>query len=398
MTILPTAAKTVRVIVISSVRPEPTSAGQLILHRHLVNHPGIEMEVYGSEPVRLTLSALIRRIAGRLGTTPLRRFIEDFWAVWEGRWLDSMLPGSISKPESTIVLTVAHGDACMAALRFAKTHKLPLVSLFHDWWPDIPKTHAFFHRKLDQSFRRLYNASSVAVCVSEGMREALGKHPDARVIYPIPASTSGAKQDHRADKPFRVHYFGNLQEYGPMLGEALQALHGHERILLKVRGSNPVWEDGFKTRMRETGGWLDFESREKFDSWLDEADAFLVPMVFEPAMRRRMETSFPSKLVESSQLGKPLVIWGPEYCSAVRWGKDTGQALCVTDPDPARLVSALEKLTGSPGNQERLSAAARRAAQTDFDHNEIQSQFLDALQQSLANPAREDFHRDKENK
>ena len=32
-------------------------------------------------------------------------------------------------------------------------------------------------------------------------------------------------------------------------------------------------------------------------------------MVFDPKMRRRMETSFPSKLIEFSQFGKPLVVW-----------------------------------------------------------------------------------------
>jgi hypothetical protein len=42
--------------------------------------------------------------------------------------------------------------------------------------------------------------------------------------------------------------------------------------------------------MRENGRWLDFAPREEVDAWLASADAFLVPMVFDPAMRRRMDS------------------------------------------------------------------------------------------------------------
>ena len=55
------------------------------------------------------------------------------------------------------------------------------------------------------------------------------------------------------------------------------------------------------------------------------------------------------------------------------------RALCVTDPNPAALREALEKLTTSPAEQERFAAAARQAAQTDFNPVKIQTQFMDAL-------------------
>jgi hypothetical protein len=42
-----------------------------------------------------------------------------------------------------------------------------------------------------------------------------------------------------------------------------------------------------------------------------------------------VETSFPSKLPEYAQFGKPIVIWGPEYCSAIHWGREGDRALCI---------------------------------------------------------------------
>jgi hypothetical protein len=100
-------------------------------------------------------------------------------------------------------------------------------------------------------------------------------------------------------------------------------------------------------------------------------------------MRRRMETSFPSKLPEFTQFGKPIVIWGPEYCSAVQWARPGHRALCVTDPNPTALRRALERLAASPAEQERFALSARGAAQGDFNPERIQAQFLCALREAV---------------
>lgn len=282
-----------------------------------------------------------------------------------------------------MVLTVAHGDVCMAALRFAKNHKLPLVTFFHDWWPDIPDVHNLFRRCLEKNFQRLYQGSTVALCVSEEMKLALGEHPSATVLPPIPKKTTrdsvlmGFAPDE--EKRFKIYYFGNLFEYGAMLAKALKELNGHGTIRLEVRGANPNWPQSFREDMRKKALWKDFAPRAELDGWLNEASAFLVAMVFDQPFRRRMETSFPSKLIEFAQLGKPLVIWGPEYGSAVQWARQGNRALCITDPNPAALREALESLAVLPEERLRLSAAASHAAQTDFNPDKIQAQFLKVL-------------------
>jgi hypothetical protein len=106
-------------------------------------------------------------------------------------------------------------------------------------------------------------------------------------------------------------------------------------------------------------------------------------MVFDPAMRRRMETSFPSKLPEFTQFGKPIVIWGPEYCSAVQWARPGHRALCVTDPSPTALRRVLERLASSSAEQERFALSSRVAAQGDFNPERIQAQFLSALRKAV---------------
>jgi glycosyltransferase involved in cell wall biosynthesis len=369
----------IRIFVISSVRPEPTSAGQILLHRHLVNQPGVVFESFGFEPVLLTASSAVRRAAGRLAQTRLQHFAHDFWAWRDGRWLDGLLPRAVPAGEQSVVLTVAQGDACGSARRFAQKHRLPLVTIFHDWWPDMVAVHSPFHKLLEKRFRELYRQSRLALCVSEGMRTALEPHPNAQVLYPIPAKASPILSARMPHDDFRVLYLGNLWEYGPMLAEALGELKEHRHIRLEVRGGNPRWPEHFRQAMQREGLWHDFVPRAELDEWLGTANAFLVPMVFEPAMRRRMETSFQSKMLEMAQFGKPLVIWGPEYCSAVQWARHGNRALCVTNPNPAALRTALEKLSDSVNEQRRLIDAVREAALTDFCPDRIQNQFMTAL-------------------
>ncbi len=375
----------ITVILISSVRPEPTSAGQVILYRHLVNQPGIDLQIYGHEPKGISLSGVLRRMVGKLGQTPLRRFAEDFWVFYGGRWISPTLPASIAEPKRTVVVTMAHGEGFMAARCFARKHGLPLVSFFHDWWPDIAKVHPFAVKRLAREYQSLADDSSVALCASEGMRRNLGS-AGCVVLPPIPSA-----EERKIVKPFRegasarlrVFYSGNLGEYAPMLAQALIATESHRSLQLEVRGANPVWPAEFTQRMSKAGRYLPFAPRAELDHWLESADAFLVAMLFDPAMRRRMQTSFPSKLIEFAQFGKPLVIWGPEYCAAVQWAKDKDSALCVTNSDPQVLLAALEKLASDKELRERYAAKAVDAAAKEFDPDKIQHRFRQMLEQAL---------------
>jgi glycosyltransferase involved in cell wall biosynthesis len=374
----------IHVIVISSVRPEPTSAGQIILHRHLVDQTGITLEVYGTEPCRSTLSSLIRRVAGRLGRTRFHRFVEDLWVLWEGRWMDAELPQSIKNKDRTIVLTVAHGEGFMAAQRLAHRHRLPLVALYHDWWPDMARVHRPVQRFLERKFRELYSVADVAICVCPGMRETLGQNPKAQVLFPIPATILPASVAvSRTTGAFKIFYFGNLSDYGPMLGDLLEASLEHPEILIQVRGNNPVWSAERKAKMCENGRWLDFAPRHELNAWLASADAFLVPMVFDPSIRRRMETSFPSKLIEFAQLGKPIIIWGPEYCSAVGWAREGDKALCVTDSAPSAALAVLRGLRTDMTQLNNFTEHATEAANEEFCPKRLQAQFMAALNTTI---------------
>ncbi len=380
---LPHSQTPIRATVISSVQPEPTTAGQVKLYRHLESNREINLIVHATERRLYAGKKFRHRLIARLERTALKRWIADCELRAQALWLDTILPPPPDSLAPGVVITMAHGNGCWAAERYARKYGLPLVTFFDDWWPEMDKIHSPFRPSLNARFLDLYRQSDLALCICDGMLSQLGPHSNAEVLYPIPAKTDLVRTSSIGQDPFCLFYHGNLGTYGDLAAEALKAFKGHKKIRLEFRGSNPAWPRSFQQEMQQAGLWHDYAPRAELQLWQARADAFLVPMVFEESMRRRMETSFPSKMLEMAQFGKPLVIWGPEYCSAVQWARQGDRALCVTDPNPKALRQALESLAIAPAEQKRLADAARHAACTDFNPDRIHAQFMNALRRTL---------------
>jgi glycosyltransferase involved in cell wall biosynthesis len=291
-----------------------------------------------------------------------------------------------------VLITVAHGWWHIKARRVAKQFKLPLVSLFQDWWPDFPEIPRAFRSRVEREFRETCAASQVTICVGDDMRQELGEPQNAVVLHDAPSLPLWRKPTRDAELPLRVAYFGNLFEYGPLIESALRTLNGSDRVRLDVFGPNPLWAPGAVDEFRSRGVYRGFIAPNQLAESLKTFQAALVVMSFAPSHRRRMTTSFPSKMIDAMQLGLPVVIWGPEYCSAVKWARRGERALCVTDANPSAVRRTLEELAASPAEQERLAKSSREAAATDFNRDRIQAQFVDALSRAIQVNRAEDTH------
>jgi glycosyltransferase involved in cell wall biosynthesis len=368
----------IRIILISSVVPSTYSAGHLVLHRHLVNEPEIDLVVMDVEPKRRSVRKLARKMVACLARGSCGQYAQDIMSLWKGGWIDPELPAPPESDVVSVVMTVAQGDAYHAAARYAKRYDLSLVSIFHDWWPDIPRLHKPFRSIIQDSFVQLYQDSALALCVSVGMKKSLGPHPNSKVLYPMPAAIDDIKVESKEGnhKPFRLLYSGNLTEYGAMLRNALELLKNHKGIRLEVRGASATWPENTLKEMTERGLLLPYADRGDFKTWLESADAFLITQRFGENSRQLMKTNFPSKMVEFAQLGKPLVVWGPAEASAAVWAEESGQALVVDQEDPKCLREALEKLSNDKAEQDRLASGAKKAATGPFNPERIQSDFL----------------------
>jgi len=201
------------------------------------------------------------------------------------------------------------------------------------------------------------------------------------VILPIPGRRL-LRRDSQLDPAsgiFRIGYFGNLYDYAPMLGELLDASQGQGDVKFELRGSNPNWSASRVQMYLEKKVLLPYASESDFETWLLNLDAVLCVASFDLRTRRLMETNFPSKLIEALQFGKPIILWGPEYSSAIQWARDKQACYCITESDPGAVMRELKILREDGDLQRRLATTAVDLATTEFSFEAIQGQFMSLL-------------------
>ncbi len=107
-----------------------------------------------------------------------------------------------------------------------------------------------------------------------------------------------------------------------------------------------------------------------------EADLLLLPMGFGDDCAQIERTSFKTKFLDYLTFQKPIVIWGPEYCSAVRFAREFDAAECYTFPDAAGCVATVQNVARSSERQKQLVANARRMYHSRFEPSQIHAVLL----------------------
>src|SRR5439155_1149854 len=100
-------------------------------------------------------------------------------------------------------------------------------------------------------------------------------------------------------------------------------------------------------------------ARELVERLRREVDVLYLPMSFDLSERNAVEMSFPSKLTDYTATGLPLLIQGPEYCSAVRWAQEVCDvAEIATMRGSNALRASLKRLSESPKRRHSLGMRA----------------------------------------
>jgi hypothetical protein len=89
--------------------------------------------------------------------------------------------------------------------------------------------------------------------------------------------------------------------------------------------------------------------------------------------------SFPSKLADYTSVGLPILIIGPDFCSAARWAADNAPvAELVTSEEIGEIAAALHRLNR---REHRLTLAHEAMKKGDrfFSHAAVQETFYKHL-------------------
>lgn len=374
---------------------------RIVMHRQLVERSPFELHVASNADLgddllvhtQLQLPYLIHRLRKSRFGPRLAAWITDYENLIWPLTANEALEEAVEDFKPDIVLTMAECGLCHGARKTAERHRLPLAGLFLDWFPVMQGHfgHKFTQSALNRRYLELYSACDLAFCTSDGMQEVLGPHPNSHVIYPMPGRHSVPEKPWPPSTgKFRLVYVGSVQNfYGRMLCALIEKIQATNDLEIVVVGPNADWPMELLQRAKANGVYLGFKSPEQANDVMASADALLVVMSFEKEHEMFMRTSFTTKFLDYVAFGKPVILWGPEYCTPVRIARKHGGAAVVSKDDPEGVVGVCRDFTEDSALNEKLSKQALQLHQTLFNPDRLQAIFVGEIEKLVMAHSRE---------
>jgi glycosyltransferase involved in cell wall biosynthesis len=388
-----------RILLVSIVPPRNDCGVRIVMHRMLVERAPFELHVasnadFGNDLVvhtPLQLPRPLHRLRKSRFGPRLAAWITDYENFVWPLTTDTALETAVETFRPEVILTLAECGLCHGARKAAQRHGVPLAGLFLDWFPVMKGHygHSATQPILSRRYRELYAACDLAFCTSDGMREVLGPHPNSHVIYPMPGRHNvPEKPSPLSNKKFRLVYVGSVQDfYGRMLCALIEKIDATNDLEIIAVGPNADWPVEILERAKANGVYLGFKSPDQAADVMASADALLVVMSFEKEHELFMRTSFTTKFLDYVAFGKPVILWGPEYCTPVRVARKHGGAVVVNQDDADAIVSACRQIAHDPAWREQLSQEASQLHQTLFNPDRLQEIFVSEIEKVVRSRA-----------
>lgn len=309
------------------------------------------------------------------------------WYSHRGTRLAPKVAASLNGTQFDSILTVAHGFGWLAAARMAERRKVPLHLIVNDDWPRAAHVPEAFRHWLDQQFAHVYRQAQSRICVSTAMQRNYERRygRTAEVLYPsraadLPRFAGPPERLARNDHQFTIAFAGTITSKGYVqaliaLSHALDAVNGR-LLIFGPFTVEQAHQAGLHLPNITIGGLLTWP--ELMKRLRDETDALFIPMSFDAADRSNMELAFPSKLADCTAVGVPLLIYGPSYCSAVRWAKENEGVAEVVEAQEG-LTEVVQRLTRDPVRRLQLGTRALEVGEKYFAFETVQAVFNRAL-------------------
>lgn len=378
-----------RLLFVTSTPPIPTWGGAMAFYRHLCERTDFQISVVTDNRQILEYDvpydySLIShgQLWQRLCRTRLSKAVHSWSHLAGTRQVHSAILKQGQDFGAEAVLTVAGSWSWTAKLAgdVAKRLKLPLIGSFNDWWYYNTIRHTWLDPILERNFKQFYQQCDLALCTSEGMRQALGSHSNAVVLYPTGATAPmGTPKTAKTKESFTVAFGGNLGDwYGRML-EALVNQSADNNLKFKFFGSNASWSSDFDAKVKASGIYHGQVPFAQLKSEMQKVDALLLLMGFEDNCALIERTSFKTKFLDYLSFQKPILLWGPGYCSAVQIAKEFDSAQICTSPQAADFLDKIISLQHNPARQVELVKNAQHMYFERFHPDKIHQVFLNSM-------------------
>lgn len=290
------------------------------------------------------------------------------------------------------IITAVHGFSWLTAATLASTYNLPLHLIIHDDWVHANHLPAKLRGWAESEFQKIYRQASSRLCVSPYMVESYERRYSltGTVLYPSLGSTGlgfNTVYEKSSTRFPAFAYAGSINSRGYArcisdLADTLKPFSGS--VLLFSPHSR---QDLARMGLEKTN--LVFNrmvpQNELIGRLREEADVLFLPMTFEEGLRKNMEVGFPSKMTDYTATGRPILIWGPKYCSVVRWAlSNPGVAEVVSENDTGLLAHSVARLVSRPDYRSELGVAALEKGRQYFSHAAATERLYQALQKQCS--------------
>ncbi|MEO8677455.1 MAG: glycosyltransferase [Vicinamibacterales bacterium] len=364
-----------RLLYVGDIPVETTHHSSIQLYRLFEHYPPDCLQIIESGKP----SEKQRRLPGvRYAWFPLARRrwlhsrVDGAYSVWLALTVAARAGGArrlIGDPPPDAIVTIGYGYGWLVAAELALRLGIPLHFIAHDDWPKLKGGNRFFKEWLRRRFGEVYRRAHSRLCISPLMAEEFARRygVGGSVLYPCRADACPTFDP----QPPRAIASSEAIVVGYCGGSGQEVMTGLKDLAAALSGANarvvvfgPF--DEFKRRQLlaispafEFRGFVPYL---EMIAGLRAADVLIVPMSFDELFRDNMIVSFPSKLVDYTAVGVPLLIQGPPYCSAVTWAKrNEPLAELVETPGPGSLADALQRLKADPVRRRRLAERALTA-------------------------------------
>lgn len=385
-----------RLAYVGDVPVENSYHGSALLYRLLQSYPADRLAIVTSGAQEYHTTGRLKGVAyyelalisNRLLRTRFHRFYAAGLHITEGV-MSQRLKRLARTFRPKAIVTVGHGYSWIAAVHIAERQKLPLHFIVHDDWPYMANVPSLFRPMVRLQFRQAYRQATTRLCISPYMEEEYRRRYGVAgsVLYPSRGANAVAAsgRETRAYEELAslvIAFAGTINSGGharllSKLANALQ-VHGGEVHLFGPHDAGAMRSWALEQPNIRLRGLL---SPEELQAALRASvDVLFVPMSFEGAgHEENIRLSFPSKIADYTATGLPLLIWGPDYCSAVRWAQEYYPiAEVVTSENPEEVHEALTRLK-SPEHRRFLAERAMEVGNRLFSQEAAQEIFYSAL-------------------
>jgi hypothetical protein len=376
---------------VSDVFPAPQPGGAVIIYRHLQRlvQEGWRVTVAAPAP---SFRPLTDGHGFELRTLPRKSWWPPARPEWPiTQWLRARMWTQVMRDDPTwaepppdVILTVLWGHTSLTAAQLAQAWRVPLAIIVHDLFREtaLPPRRVRDGEKLTRAVLR--NAARVWT-VSDEMREQLTPlcPPGAvRTLPPVPEQNAAPA----GGWPIRFRAAPVIAHAGAFHPYHVEYLAAVARSTAKCGGTLLVLtptDNPALAQLRATG--TAFRHQSSFGSSAEalgflsaEASALTVMYPLDPAWYRHPPTGFPSRLIEFSHLGLPILLASPTGSPVAKWARHRAWPLLFERGD----WIDLDPLVAQLADESRWTALAghmRTIAAEACDPEKIHQQFLAEL-------------------